>query len=83
MVDQQDSQAKSMRYVETIPAQVHFRGKGDLTMTDKVRLPRKLSDEPEAPMPVRPSHQKVIEQVERWANSPGLQPPRTDDAKTV
>lgn len=49
-------------------------------MTDKVRLPRKLSEEPEA---VRPSHQKVIEQVERWANSPGLQPPRTDDAKTV
>jgi hypothetical protein len=25
----------------------------------------------------------VIEQVERWANSPGLQPPRTDDATTV
>lgn len=51
-------------------------------MTDKVSLPRKLSEEPEA-KPVRPSHQKVIEQVERWANSPGLQPPRTDDAKTV
>ncbi|WP_275196630.1 hypothetical protein [Bradyrhizobium sp. CSA207] len=44
-------------------------------MTDKVRLPRKLSEEPEAPKPVRASHQKVIEQVERWANSPGLQPP--------
>ncbi|WP_426412464.1 hypothetical protein [Bradyrhizobium ganzhouense] len=52
-------------------------------MTDKVRLPRKLSEEPEAPKPVRPSHQKVIDQVERWANSPGLQPPRMDDAKTV
>lgn len=52
-------------------------------MTDEVRLPRKLSEEPEAPKPVRPSHQKVIEQVERWANSPGLQPPRTDEAKTV
>lgn len=52
-------------------------------MTDKVGLPRKLSEEPEAPKPVRPSHQKVIEQVERWANSPGLQPPRADDAKTV
>jgi hypothetical protein len=25
----------------------------------------------------------VIDQVERWANSPGLQPPRTDDAKTL
>jgi len=52
-------------------------------MTDDVRLPRKLSDEPEAPRPVRPSHRKVIEQVERWANSPGLQPPRMDDAKTI
>ncbi|TCU78480.1 hypothetical protein EDE08_101260 [Bradyrhizobium sp. R2.2-H] len=46
-------------------------------MTDQVRLPRKLSEEPEAPEPVRPSHQKVIEQVERWANSPGLQPPQS------
>ncbi|WP_199581295.1 hypothetical protein [Bradyrhizobium sp. MOS003] len=52
-------------------------------MTDEVRLPRKLSEEQEAPKPVRPSLQKVIEQVERWANSPGLQPPRTDNAKTV
>jgi hypothetical protein len=52
-------------------------------MTDEVRLPRQLSHEPEAPKPVRPSHQKVIEQVERWANSPGLQPPRMDDAKTI
>ena len=51
-------------------------------MTDQVRLPRKLSEEPEAPKPMRASHQKVIEQVERWANSPGLQPPRMDDAKT-
>jgi hypothetical protein len=63
---------------------VHFfPGKGREAMTDEVRLPRKLSEEPEASKPVRPSHQKVIEQVERWANSPGLQPPRTDDAKTV
>jgi hypothetical protein len=52
-------------------------------MTEEVRLSRRLSDEPEAPKPVRPSHQKVIEQVERWANSPGLQPPRRDDAKTI
>jgi hypothetical protein len=52
-------------------------------MTDEVRLPRNLSEERESPKPVRPSHQKVIEQVERWANSPGLQPPRTEDAKTV
>ncbi|MFK4509380.1 hypothetical protein LPJ38_15810 [Bradyrhizobium daqingense] len=52
-------------------------------MTDDVRLPRKLSEEAETPKPVRPSHQKVIEDIERWANSPGLQPPRTDDTKTL
>ena len=45
-------------------------------MTDQVRLPRKLSEEPDAPEPRRPSHRKVIEQLDRWANSPGLQPPR-------
>ncbi|WGD50437.1 hypothetical protein QA641_33330 [Bradyrhizobium sp. CB1650] len=50
-------------------------------MTDEVRLPRKLSEEPEAPKPLRESHRKVIEQLERWANSPGLQPPRTRDEK--
>jgi hypothetical protein len=49
-------------------------------VTDELRLPRKLSEEPEAPKPVRPSHQKVIEQVERWANSPGLQPPKAQSA---
>ncbi|WP_193409771.1 MULTISPECIES: hypothetical protein [unclassified Bradyrhizobium] len=52
-------------------------------MTDEVRLPRKLSEEAETQKPVRPSLQKVIEDIERWANSPGLQPPRTDDAKTL
>jgi hypothetical protein len=52
-------------------------------MADEVRLPRNLSEEPEAPKALRPSHQKVIEQLDRWANSPGLQPPRTSDAETV
>lgn len=52
-------------------------------MTDEVRLPRKLSEEPAAPKPVRPSHQRVIEQLERWANSPGLQPPSSENAKTI
>ncbi|MDE2378648.1 hypothetical protein [Bradyrhizobium sp.] len=51
-------------------------------MPDSIRLPRKLSDEADAPQPRRPSHQKVIEQLDRWANSPGLQPPRTPDEKT-
>ncbi|APG14141.1 hypothetical protein BKD09_37885 [Bradyrhizobium japonicum] len=60
-----------------------FGREGEEAMAEEVRLPRKLSEEPEAPKPVRPSHQKVIEQVERWANSSGLQPPRTEDAKTI
>ncbi|MCK1288881.1 hypothetical protein IVB41_33780 [Bradyrhizobium sp. 44] len=45
-------------------------------MTNEVKLPRIHIEDSEAPKPVRLSHQKVIEQVERWANSPGLQPPR-------
>ena len=49
-------------------------------MTNEVRLPRKDVEENDAPKRVRPSHQKVIEQVERWANSPGLQPPRLQPA---
>ncbi len=44
-------------------------------MTDDIKLPRKLSDEPKAPKPLRPSHERVIENIERWANSTGLQPP--------
>jgi hypothetical protein len=52
-------------------------------MADTVKLTRKLSDEPEAPKPRRPSHEKVIEQLDRWANSPGLQPPGWSDEKTI
>ncbi len=48
-------------------------------MTDEVRLPRRPLQEAEATPPLRPSHQKVIDQVERWANSSGLQPPRRSD----
>ena len=52
-------------------------------MTEKVRLPRKLSEEPKAPKPRRASHEKVIENLERWANSPGLLPPESPEAKTA
>lgn len=51
-------------------------------VTDNVKLPRKLSEEPEAPRPRRPSHARVIEQLDRWANSSGLQPPEVNDADT-
>jgi hypothetical protein len=52
-------------------------------MTDREQAPRNASRDPDTQKPVRPSHQKVIEEVERWANSPGLQPPRMRDEKTV
>lgn len=52
-------------------------------MTDNVKLPRKLSDEPMQPKPRRPSHEKVIDQLDRWANSPELQPPTMPHAKTL
>lgn len=51
-------------------------------MTDEVKLPRKLCEEQDPPEPQRPSHRTVIEQLDRWANSPELQPPRMPDAQT-
>jgi hypothetical protein len=52
-------------------------------MADKFKLPRALSDEPNAPKPLRPSHQKIIENLDRWANSSELQPPRRLDDETT
>jgi hypothetical protein len=52
-------------------------------MTQDIKLPRKLSDEPKAPSPRRLSHEKVIDNIERWANSSGLQPPTLPDRKTA
>ncbi|HZR76189.1 hypothetical protein [Bradyrhizobium sp.] len=52
-------------------------------MTEDIKLPRKLSDEPMAPKPRRPSHEKVIENLDRWANSPGLQPPTMSTSKSA
>ncbi|WP_426439328.1 hypothetical protein [Bradyrhizobium genosp. P] len=68
-----------------------FREFGVIAITDKVKLPRKLSREPGAPAPLRPSHERIIEELDRWANSPGLQPPSPppttngtkDDAKNT
>jgi hypothetical protein len=51
-------------------------------MTETIKLPRKLSEERKPP-PRRPSHADVIENLERWANSPGLQPPKWPDEKTA
>lgn len=44
-------------------------------MSETIKLPRKLSEERKPQPPLRPSHADVIENLDRWANSPGLQPP--------
>ena len=42
-------------------------------MDKETKLPRP----PKEPrQPNRPSHERVIENLEKWANSPGLQRPR-------
>ena len=52
-------------------------------MNEQIKLPRKLSEEQSSPPPKRPSHAKVIENLDRWANSPELQPPTLPDGKTA
>jgi hypothetical protein len=43
-------------------------------MKQDIKLPRSPKDPP--PPPNRPSHERVIEYLDKWANSPGLQPPK-------
>ena len=50
-------------------------------MTHNLKLPRKLSEERKSPPPQRQSHADVIENLDRWANSPGLQPPASSEEK--
>jgi len=50
-------------------------------MTENIKLSRKPSDQQKPPPPRRPSHADVIENLERWANSPGLQPPASSGEK--
>ena len=52
-------------------------------MTEYIKLPRKLSEEQSSPPAKRPSHAKVIENLDRWANSPELQPPTLSDEKAA
>jgi len=54
-----------------------------MPMTDNIKLPRKLSEEQMPPPPRRPSHADVIENLDRWANSPELQPPKSSEEKTA
>ena len=50
-------------------------------MADHLKLPRTQSEEPNAPTPLGPSDQKIIENLARWANSRGLQPPKLPDQR--
>jgi hypothetical protein len=52
-------------------------------MTDHIKLPRMLCKERDAPKLLRPSHQKIIENLDRWANSRELQPPKLPDNETA
>ena len=52
-----------------------------MTMTETPKLRRKLSKECPSQSPLRPSHADVIENLERWANSSGLQPPKLEAQK--
>jgi hypothetical protein len=40
----------------------------------------KENNQPQTPKdqkpPTRPSHERVLENLDKWANSPGLQPPK-------
>lgn len=49
-------------------------------MTDRIKLARALSEERNAPKPLRPSHQKILENLDRWLNSRELQPPKLPDS---
>ena len=41
-----------------------------MTKTQSPRSPK--GEKP----PMRPSHERVVENLDKWANSPGLQPPK-------
>jgi hypothetical protein len=56
-------------------------GKGGVAMANQLKLPRTLSEEPNAPKLLSPSHQKIIENLDRWANSSELQPPKMPDGE--
>ncbi len=52
-------------------------------MTEHAKLPRALSREPSVPKPLRPSHQKIIVNLDRWADSREFQPPNCRTAIAI
>jgi hypothetical protein len=55
---------------------------GRAAMTDQIKLPRMLSEELDVSKPL-PSRQKIIENLDGWANSRELQPPKLPDSNTA
>ena len=51
--------------------------------SDATSIKPAAAEERKPPPPRRPSHADVIENLDRWANSPGLQPPKLPDQKTA
>ena len=52
-----------------------------MTMSDVAKLPRKIFEGRNPQPRLRPSHAEVIQNLDRWANSPGLQPPKLEAQK--
>ena len=48
--------------------------KADTIAMEKIELPAKPKERP-LPLPRRPSYHRVVEDIEKWANSCGLQKP--------
>ena len=48
--------------------------KTDKIAMEKIELPAKPKERP-LPLPRRPSYLRVVEDIEKWANSCGLQKP--------
>ena len=42
---------------------------------DKIEMTIQLAKPMERPLPRRPSYERVVENIEKWANSSGLQKP--------
>jgi hypothetical protein len=49
-----------------------LRGK-EQPMTKDIKTQRPPTD---SKSPNRPSHERVLDNLDKWANSPGLQPPK-------
>jgi hypothetical protein len=58
-------------FIECSGWRFYFADK-EIAMTQDTKQPRT----PKEQKPPRPSHERVVENLDKWANSPGLQPPK-------